>query len=495
MDKSKLLSDENLRTFLTQGFLVLKPDLPREFHLELHKQCNAAVEMNHGNPGNNLLPCVPQIQQVFDCPAIFGALQSVLGSRWIMHPHRHIHANTHSAGGGWHKDSYWGYTRKIRNHRPWWVMIMYYPQDVAPENGPTGVLAGRQCHLTRGKDDDQGADAVCGEAGTCFLIHYDLWHRATPNTSGVNRQMLKFEFIRMDAPEQPAWDCRDPEWREPSALPPFPHRGLWRQSWNFLNGRRRPADHQTVAELDGRSIDALSDVNPRARADAADQLERCGPGAAQALPQLIPMLSDEYEPARINAAYALAAIGASAVPELIETLTRDQEPSSVNAGYALAAMGSEAIPALLDALRSSAPNVRSSAAFALGEIREGNGDTIGALARVVRDEDARVRLHAVEALGMKGAPAKNATPSLIAALRDADNEVRFDAALALARLGPAAAEATPALAAALGDPDRYVRGYAVEALHQIGTKAAFKALVPHLKTARWCTNTGPGSLF
>ena len=37
--------------------------------------------------------------------------------------------------GGWHKDSYWGYNR-MRNHHPWWAMIMYFPQDTPVELGP-----------------------------------------------------------------------------------------------------------------------------------------------------------------------------------------------------------------------------------------------------------------------------------------------------------------------------------------------------------------------
>ena len=228
MNRQNLLNDEQMRSFLTNGFLVLKSDLPREFHLDLRKKCDAAVEKNHGNPGNNILPYVPEMQQVFDSPNISGALSSVLGKRYMMHPHRHMHANTHSAGGGWHKDSYWGYTEKIRNHRPWWVMIMYYPQDVVTADGPTGVLPGRQCHLDRGANDEAGADAVTGEAGTCFMIHYDLWHCATKNTSGMNRQMCKYEFIRLESPTEgeTPWNSTEAEWRDPAALPPFQHRGI-----------------------------------------------------------------------------------------------------------------------------------------------------------------------------------------------------------------------------------------------------------------------------
>ena len=496
MAPRKLLNDEQMRQFLTHGFLVLKSDLPREFHLELRKQCDTAVEKDHGNPGNNILPYVPDIQKVFDCPTVSGALTSVLGERYFMHPHRHMHANTHSKGGDWHKDSYWGYHAKTRNHRPWWAMIMYYPQDVQVENGPTGVLPGRQNHQTRCEPEEAGATGVTGEAGTCFMIHYDIWHRATPNTSGINRQMLKFEFMRMETPHAPAWDCRETEWRPSVALPPFRHNGMWRQTWNFLSGKKRPADSATKGPgLDGSWIMQLIGGDGPARAQAADNLEACGPAAADAVQPLVQMLGDPYEPAAINAAYALAAIGAPAIPALREAIRSGSPNVLLNAGYAFAAMGAEAVPTLLELINDPAEPVRSAAVFALSEIQECDGDVIGALARLTKDSEARVRLHAVEALGMKNSQAKNALPALIDALRDADTETRFNAALSIARLGPVANEAVPALIAAYDDPDRYVRGYSIEALHQIGTPEALHAAIRLLKPARWCTTTTPKNLF
>src|SRR5947209_1141904 len=130
MEAMKLLTDQQMRQFITDGFLVLKTDHPKEFHADLRRRLLESLERRNGNAGNNILPDVPELQSVYDCPTVRGALTSVLGPRWIMHPHRYMHGNANSKGGDWHKDSYWGYTRRIRNHRPWWAMIMYYPQDV-----------------------------------------------------------------------------------------------------------------------------------------------------------------------------------------------------------------------------------------------------------------------------------------------------------------------------------------------------------------------------
>ena len=44
-----------------------------------------------GNPGNNLLPKVPDLMQVFNHPVVHGALQSILGHDYYLHLHRHVH--------------------------------------------------------------------------------------------------------------------------------------------------------------------------------------------------------------------------------------------------------------------------------------------------------------------------------------------------------------------------------------------------------------------
>jgi len=493
----KLLTDEQMRTFLTQGFIALQPELPADFHAELRKQCAASLERDHGNPGNNILPLVPQLQELYASPVISGALTSVLGERYLMHPHRHMHSNSGSNGGAWHKDSYWGYTRRVRNHRPWWVMIMYYPQAVRTEDGPTGVIPGSQWHDHRQKDHEQNIDAVTGEAGTFFMIHYDIWHRATPNTSGITRQMLKFEFMRLDEPTAPTWNCAESEWQDPERLPELAHRGMYRQIWNFLSGKKRPADHATIPANanPAAAIAQLASNDPCERMKAADELERCGPAAEAAIGALAAQLADPFEPAALNAAYALAAIGARSIPALIQALRSEDLRTSQTAAYALSAMNGEAASALLDAFADGAPQTRTHALFALGEIRKTGADTVSLCARAMQDADPRMRLHAIEALGMKGPASKSAMPAIIAALRDDDTEIRFNAALTCARLGSHAAEAVPALAAALKDADRYVRGYAIEALDQIGSREAFNVLVPFLKSARWCTSTSPASNF
>ena len=58
-----------MRTFIANGNLTLQPDLPAEFHREMFDRFAGLIGSdNDYNPGNNLLPVVPELQLVFDDP-------------------------------------------------------------------------------------------------------------------------------------------------------------------------------------------------------------------------------------------------------------------------------------------------------------------------------------------------------------------------------------------------------------------------------------------
>ena len=125
------LNEEQMRDFVANGYVSLKPDLPESFHREIYETTEKAFE-RVGNPGNNILPMVPQLQQVFDHPQISGALTSILGENYYLHPHRHCHFNKPSSEGQTlHKDSWSRF-----QHRTRWAMAFYYPQDTPVERGP-----------------------------------------------------------------------------------------------------------------------------------------------------------------------------------------------------------------------------------------------------------------------------------------------------------------------------------------------------------------------
>lgn len=459
-----LLTDEQIKSFIVNGFLILKTDFPAEFHAGLVGQLNEIYE-KEGNPGNNILPRIRDLQRVFENPVITGALTSVLGDNYLLHTHRHGHFNSIPKPGGWHKDSYWGYDRQ-RNHHPWWAMIMYFPQDTPIELGPTGVLPGTQYEDERNfASDEMPEEATAkGEAGTFALIHYDIWHRSTPNLLGSPRFMLKFEFMRTQAPTSPSWDNRAADFHDVAGSEGGVHAPIAEEVWRWMSGR----------------------VASRADAKPADAATVAGLSAA---------LATEAEPQALTAAYELAASGQAGIEALLKVLMGGDKKRARIASYGLSVAGAGAVAGLKAALGSADETVVNHAAFALSELRGLADDAVPQVAALLDHPSAIVRRTAVDALGIIGGDVPTVVGALIKALSDADTQVKFMAGLALARIGPDAAAAVPALERSLDDENRYVRGHALEALRGIGTKEAHDVLLRELFNTRWCSDTTPASTF
>jgi HEAT repeat protein len=510
-----LLTDAQMQRFIADGYLCLKTELPESFHRRLYERFDALIGIDESNnPGNNLLPLVPELGEVFADPVVTGALTSVVGPNYAMHPHRALH-NNHpgSEAQKLHKDSFWGYRSRVRNHRLRWVMVMYVPQATPLAQGPTAVVPGSQFQTRR--PDAALMPEAPGElaAGGFLLIHYDIWHRKLKNLTGNKRFMMKFEFARMENPAEPSWDHRDPAWRL-DAPPSLDMSAVWQRQWRWL---RKTPDEAGAALSNAAAAEAaagLADDDPRRRLAAVNAIAASGAAARAFLPQLATLLEDACDPVAIDVAYAMAAAGEAAVAPLAAAVRRNdgahererdsyevpddyvvnEERVARAATYGLVEVGLPAVPTLLELLAQGQARARKLAAFALGEIAGTDEAVVEALCRAARDPEITVRVNALEALGWK-----SGTPKIVAALteamRDAAPDVRFSAAFALAQIGPKAGAAVPVLQDALRDENRYVLGYAVEALERINSPAALRTLLPFLKTYRWCPYTSPASIF
>ena len=71
------LTDEQMRDFIINGYITIKTDFPPSFHEDIFQHLDAMFE-HTGNLGNNVLPLIPEIQQVFDHPVVDGAMQGCL---------------------------------------------------------------------------------------------------------------------------------------------------------------------------------------------------------------------------------------------------------------------------------------------------------------------------------------------------------------------------------------------------------------------------------
>ena len=455
------LTDAEMRDFIINGYVKVKVDFPPSFHENVYQQLDAMFE-GTGNLGNNVLPLIPEIQEVFDHPLVHGAMQGVLGENYAMHSHRYCHFNQQgSEGQNFHKDSYEG-DEQIRRHRCRWTMAFYYPQDVTEDMGPTAVLPGSQYYETGESAHKQPDLALTGEAGTVTIVHYDLWHRAMPNRSDKKRYMLKFLFIRLDEPQAPLWQNNTNDWHTYGTPSESEHPELWESLWDWYTGKQ----NGTSNGVSQTEVDSL-----------------------------IGTLNSDNERERLNAAYRLGRVGATVVPVLKQALYSRSDVIREYAGYALSLTGAPAVPTLIDALQATDNSVRASAAFALADMGKTAQEALPALTQAAQDDSEWVRRHATEGLGLIGQQVSEemdlseVVQVLTTRLQDDYHWVRDNAARSLAKLGTLAEPAIPTLVAQLEDENRYVRFHAALALKQIQTPEAQEALFNHLFASRWCALT------
>ncbi|MBT4503403.1 MAG: hypothetical protein HOC74_37075 [Gemmatimonadetes bacterium] len=440
----KLLDDQAMRDFIADGFVSVCADLPAAIYQKIRQRAEE-IFATEGNPGNDILPKVPELRQVLEHPAVAGALTSVLGPGYIVHPHRHCHLNPPgSPGQSLHQDSYEA-DENVRHHRGRWAMGFYYPQDVDESMGPSSVLPASQYYNEGEQAHQQPELPVHGPAGTMTIVHYDLWHRATPNRGEKKRFMIKFLFYRMQEPERPSWNHQGGDWERPTdhdwELPP---EGLCRQMWNWYTGGGNGGSETSDAELSAG-------------------------------------LNHEAEAERLRTSYALGLQGGKGVAALMERLRWEAaerlesnlerahtNPSQLDALFGLAVAGKAAVVPLTEALADENWWLRAAAASGLGDMGKRGAEAVPDLVGALQDESEWVRRNATEALGIIGPEASAAVPALGEMLRDPCSRVRHNAASALGRIGSAAARVEGALREALEDEDLYARKLAGIALERLG---------------------------
>ncbi len=249
-----LMSDDEMASFVINGYYVVHPELRSGLNEEIYD----AIGELPSNPGDRISEEVPQLMEVWEAPEVVGALSSILGADYEMFPHRHCHRNAPGTPSQQiHQDNLMdlqisdGMVRTP--NRVDLVLAMYYPQDVTRDMGPTCVLPGTHVlkalperMASQGNFRDQYIAAV--SAGSVVILHYDIWHAGTANTSDKIRYMLKFLFQRRSEPSSPSWrhdPASDAAMRErfEAETPMSMQRGLnvkqkhlRLQMWNYLAG-------------------------------------------------------------------------------------------------------------------------------------------------------------------------------------------------------------------------------------------------------------------
>lgn len=489
LHEEALLTDSQMRRFVTDGYLIMKANVGSEVHQAIYDRLQWILHQE-SNPGNNVLPAVPEMQAVLDCAVVRGALTSVLGHNWVLHPHRFAHNNepggeitgTETKVGkgshtfiGWHQDDHSPLSRP-RHHFPRYAMLLYYPQDTPNELGPTQLIPATHLYRAFTDADRERGKQCSGDVGTCVLVHFDCVHGGSFNAADRTRHMVKFVFVRVEEPTAPTWDSGEPDWQTPASHEaPADCEIVWKRQWNWLCGRAsEPTESADTAAISGLMAAMEGD-----------------------------------DPLRQNALYALAAMGESAVAPLITDLAvriKDgwNEGAVVmeNSAYALAAMGASAVPALIGLLDNPAEWVQINALFALGEIGTGAQAAYPHILRKLNHPSHPVVRATLDALGQIGVLAEDALPSFRRLLLETnpewqtplrrqwtgENQVRVNAMMALLRLSPQDDEWNgwiDLVIAALNDECGYVGGFGAEILRRSDSSRALHAALDYLCAHRW----------
>ena len=525
MTEPILLTDEQMREFIVNGYLVFEPKVPEGTHETCYRKLNEIIDAEK-NPGNNILPRVPEMRHILNSPEVHGALISVLGADYLEHPHRYCHplkpseqpVSEQQAYEGMLKNSHQdGYTPMghPRQHYLRYARIMYYPQDSPVELGPTHVIPGT--HFNRGLTDEDKARnmPVVGKAGTVSLTHFDIGHAAGVSRLPVHRHMIKFLYLRGAEPMAPSWDCKSTQWQRPQQITaPYDLELAWSHGWDWLCGKRDR--YESLQQASGDVAEVIGELNAgvklQQRLQAAQRLAGFRAAAVAAVPTLVESLGSDHQAMRVAATYALGAIGAPAIEPLIAALRQagceaaeHETPPAWNEGainmedaaQALAAIGEPAVTAVCDLLTDENEWTRVNAAFALGEMDSNAAAAVPALVARLEDTSHRVVRTAIDALGSiaKGVPLDALARMLEADHPDWQDEayrrwiprdqVRTNAATVCARLGKAAAPLEGQLFKALDDPCGHVGSFAMNALQRIGSPSAIRASMDYLYSQRW----------
>ncbi|HEY6400782.1 MAG TPA: HEAT repeat domain-containing protein, partial [Blastocatellia bacterium] len=235
-----------------------------------------------------------------------------------------------------------------------------------------------------------------------------------------------------------------------------------------------------------------------------DLIRRIGPNAVAAAPQLVSIVKAGEPSLREKAATALGSIGAAALPEILPLLSDQNDKIRALGVTAIAELNSSGTSGeetkiesyLLLALEDRNIHVRKLAAEAFAESYSVGAQAILGLGRAVSDSNVNVRRAAIRSLIISLGPSEYRDretqksflaimPVFISALRDKDNEVRQTAVSLIGSLGVEAGPAVPHLIETIHDRVRNIRIEAIKALGLIGTTArpAIPALIRMLGAA------------
>ena len=508
-----LLSDDQIREFITNGFLILNC----EDQENLHKIIKEKLEYLYNTEtwlGNNIMARVPELWSIVGSSIVNGAVASILGPEYVLHPHRAVHTSEpindkkitcsahqdapqmgigSQAGSAWHQDAHSPLAR-ARHHFPKFLIGFYFPHDTPPEMGPTRIYAGSQFY-SKPMVPPKTFSLLGFKSGSFVLAHFDIVHAAFPNQTDQTRFMIKFVFARTKQQVAPTWNHLDEKWNTPKNLRSQHNlESAWKASWFWLKGSDTSSKYLgTTKNLN--ASDQCKRLNSIYRAAHKDNIsiltEKIDQLAGKKLHlrklsknekgRHIPKDLNEGWERRWNeravlfddSAYALGTIGIEAVPELISYLSHEDTWVVLNIIFALGEIGAEAEPAkpkLVDLLKCSQQIIVRQTLDTLSSI----GGNLDLALKPIEKFFTNKNEEWCDPLVMRGWNAQeqievNSAFLLLSAVDGQTNQFALENSLKIA----------------LSHSNSYAASIAIEALKRIGTINALESSVQHLQNYFW----------
>ena len=399
-------SDEIIRDFVSRGLVVLGPE-----HLSIdtavHAQIFRKEKALFADKALIDATSVPEIVDVINSPGLVAACNTLVGEGWAIVPFTH---NTPFVSGSndqhWHKDDNGPFNgRKHRHHQAIQVEMLYYPQAVAADMGPTATVPYSQYWTF---NHEENHDNFAGADHLDFNYQIDGMERqpisgpkSTYDVAEIVAGETKHDVRMRDAVKNLGWPLVRPF--EAAPLDPGSvviyshnlfHRGNHRRDdwhrwkdhprfmWRFWLFRTREPKTRVSTARPWTGVDELTGVD-RSDADplttaiwdwqyrwltaSETPIDRTAE-EVESLRAELETSGDSAEPRRVGAAYRLATTCPSdaALDVLGHALNSHRESVRRAATFGLVALGEAATPTYLAAIRSPVKWVRKAGAFGLG---------------------------------------------------------------------------------------------------------------------------------
>ena len=239
----------------------------------------------------------------------------------------------------------------------------------------------------------------------------DIAHAALSNRTDSTRYMLKFIYLRQSNLRGPSWDGGEVEWRPPKTrLARYDHSKAWSYIWDWIRGAPRSNGRAVSNEIQ-RYFGSLNSSDQPARLEAIYELAAMGADAIEPLRE--GLLQNAGQQREIARPYHKSRAGAFVlIDDPNDRRFSDHAFVPQDEAYALGAMGEVAVEPLLELLRHDDGWTKLNAAYALGEVGPPAARAVPDLAKLLDHEPHQMARVSLDAMAFIGTNIRAALPAI-----------------------------------------------------------------------------------